>query len=213
MISSASLLLTLLPLALSSPIETRSNDTPLRFGAIAAKSTYPFHLQSINASGQSFWIGKPTATYCPLVPQSQCPPGNETVFAAGKGGASMDVIVPGGQQIYVAPNGKLSYTQAHSASIPSGSARETFTAALRADSNQGSVPLGSFTFKGLGGEGFLACPSHKVGSEEGPFPYQIFANIPAVSDMDVPSGCKKDCEGFSFVIAEYKGDTATWQYT
>lgn len=97
--------------------------------------------------------------------------------------------------------------------MPAGSAVQTFTASIPADKQDGSVPLGSFSFKGLSGEGFLACPSHKVGSEEGPFPYQVFVNVPALSDKDVPSGSKADCQGFSAVIAEYKGDSAAWQYT
>lgn len=50
-------------------------------------------------------------------------------------------------------------------------------------------------------------------SEEGPFPYQVFAKVPGLKDEDVPSGCKGDCLGFSAVIAEYKGDAAAWQYT
>ncbi|KAI4111268.1 MAG: hypothetical protein LQ339_000729 [Xanthoria mediterranea] len=210
MLSSTSLLLTLLPLALATPITPRTNDTPLRFGAIAARSASPIHLQTINANGQAFWIGKETATYCPI---ETCPAGNQTVFSAANGGASLDVVVPGGQSIYVAPNGKLSYTIAHSASMPAGSAVKTFTATIPATGNGGGVPLGSFSFKGLGGEGFLACPSHKVDSKEGPYPYQVFVNVPAMSDKDAPSGSKADCLGFSAVIAEYEGDAAAWQYT
>ncbi len=94
MISSASTLLALLPLALSTPIQPRNDDASFRFGAIAARSTSPIHLQAINASGQSFWIGKETATYCPLDPPSQCPPGNQTVFSAGNGGASLVRLTP-----------------------------------------------------------------------------------------------------------------------
>ncbi|KAL8995876.1 MAG: hypothetical protein Q9169_004484 [Polycauliona sp. 2 TL-2023] len=213
MLSSASVLLTLLPLAFSSPIETRDDYTPpLNFGAIAARSTAPFHLQTINASDHSFWIGKETAAYCPPIPEFQCPIKPQTVFAAGGGGASLDVVVPGGQSIYVAPNGKLSYTFAHSASIPAGSAVKTFTATIPPAKEGEGIPLGSFNFKGLGGGGFLACPSHKVGSKEGPFPYQVFVSVPALSDKDVPSGCKEDCLGFSAVIVEYKGNEIVWQY-
>ncbi|KAL8670651.1 MAG: hypothetical protein Q9168_004813 [Polycauliona sp. 1 TL-2023] len=214
MLSTASVLLALLPLALTSPIDSHhTKPAPvLRFGAIAARSTAPFHLQTINASDYSFWIGKDTTTYCPLEPASSCPPGNQTVLVAGNGGgASMDTNVPGGQSVYVAPNGKLSYTIAHSASIPPGSAVKTFTATIPPATVDNSYPLGSFNFKGLGATGFLACPSHKVDSEEGPFPYQVFADVKALSDKDVPSGSKQDCLGFSAVIAEYKG-APTWQY-
>ncbi|KAL8767756.1 MAG: hypothetical protein Q9209_005842 [Squamulea sp. 1 TL-2023] len=203
------LLLSVLPLALSSPLVPRNNDGPIYFGAIAARSTAPFHLQSINANGQSFWIGKDTATYCPLQPQSQCPPGNETVFTASGGGAGLDTVVPGGQQVYVAPNGKLSYTIAHSGYAPPGSAVKTFTATFP---TSGDATLGSFSFHGLGGNTFLACPSHKVDSEEGPFPYQVFVDVAALSDRDVPSGCKADCLGFGAVIAKYEG-APVWQYT
>ncbi|KKK17203.1 hypothetical protein AOCH_006970 [Aspergillus ochraceoroseus] len=63
---------------------------------------------------QSFWLGGEPGTYCPLT--SGCPPGNMTVLA-GNGG-SLSVVVPGGQQIYVSPEGALKFTQAHSAYIP-----------------------------------------------------------------------------------------------
>lgn len=47
-------------------------------GLIATHSASPIHLQSINASGQAFWIGKETSSYCPLTDQSLCPPGKDT---------------------------------------------------------------------------------------------------------------------------------------
>ncbi|KAI4241877.1 MAG: hypothetical protein L6R40_004276 [Gallowayella cf. fulva] len=209
MLAATSLFLSLLPLALGSPIAPRetTQETPIQFGIIAARSASPVHLQSVNANGQAFWIGKDTATYCPLNPASQCPPGNLTVFAAGNGGASLYDVVPGGQQIYVAPNGKLSYTQAHSGYIPPGSAVQTFNATKGTVNGQ----LGSFTFKGLGGSGFLACPSKK--SKTNGYPYQVFVDVAALSDKDVPSGCKKDCLGFSALTAPYDGQPAAWQYT
>lgn len=56
-----------------------------------------------------------------------------------------NVEVPGGQQIYIAPNGAVAYTQAHSGVTPPGSQFSGF-----------SVNDGKLTFAG---EGFLACPS------------------------------------------------------
>ncbi|KAL8681886.1 MAG: hypothetical protein Q9186_002043 [Xanthomendoza sp. 1 TL-2023] len=209
MLTTASFLWSLLPLALGSPIIPRENinDSPLRFGVIAARSASPIHLSSVNASGQAFWIGKDTAIYCPLQPPLECPSGNQTVFQVAGGGASLDNVVPGGQQIYVAPNGKLSYTIAHSSYIPPGSALQTFNAT----SGTINENIGRLTFEGLGGSGFVACPSRKSkGKWVGP--YQVFVGVKALSDKDVPSGCKKDCLGFSALTAPYTGEPA-WQYT
>ena len=72
---------------------------------------------------------------------------------------------------------------------------------------------GTFSFEGLGGDNFLACPTDKVGSENGPFPYQIFVDVPALSDGDVPSGFKDDCLEFAALVAPYEGGAAAWQYT
>ncbi|KAL8713616.1 MAG: hypothetical protein Q9220_002478 [cf. Caloplaca sp. 1 TL-2023] len=201
-----SFLLSLLPLALSSPIVTRqaSSYPPTTFGVIAARSASPIHFQPINANGLAFWIGKNTATYCPLTNQTQCPPGTETVFAVGGGGASLDTEVPGGQEVYVAPSGALGYTQAHSGSYPTGSALQTFNATV----NTINGNIGQFTFQGLGAAGFLACPA----TANGTGPYQIFADVASLSDEDVPGGCKDACLGFDALTAEYTEGPAAWQY-
>lgn len=49
-------------------------------GLIATRSASPVHLQSINASGQAFWIGKETASFCPAEIVKPCPPGEYTVI-------------------------------------------------------------------------------------------------------------------------------------
>lgn len=81
---------------------------------------------AINASGGKFYINSNTSTYCPdEVPGLDCSAysGSQTVFVIGNGTTTMslDVSVPGGQQVYIAPDGSLSYTQAHSALMPTGS--------------------------------------------------------------------------------------------
>ena len=48
-------------------------------GLLATRPGSPIHLQPINANGLSFWIGKPTTSYCPLTPQSSCPKGEKTI--------------------------------------------------------------------------------------------------------------------------------------
>ncbi|KAL8705726.1 MAG: hypothetical protein Q9201_001160 [Fulgogasparrea decipioides] len=204
--STVALLCSLLPLALGSPITARqaSEFPPVNFGVIAARSASPIHLQSINAAGGAFWIQKDTATYCPLTNQTQCPPGKDSVFSVGGGGASLDTEVPGGQLVYVSPTGALGFTQAHSAYIPPGSALQTFNATVTSDNG----PIGHFTFEGLGATGFIACPASK-----GQGPWKVFADIEGLKDEDVPSKCKNDCLGFSALTAPYSNEAAAWQYT
>lgn len=50
------------------------------FSVTALRSGSPIHFQSVNASGQRFWINVPTATFCPSEVNT-CPPGTETVWA------------------------------------------------------------------------------------------------------------------------------------
>lgn len=204
MLTSTILLSSLLPLALSSPITPRDDvyTPPVVFGVIAARSASPIHFQAVNASGQAFWIGKNSATYCPDIPQFECPPDPGTVFAAGGEGASLDTVVPGGQQVYVAPTGALSYTRPHSGYIPPGSAVGTFNATL----TQSGGPIGFFTFEGLGATGWLACPVTKNG------PYQVFADIKGLKDKDVPGHHKDKCLGFSMITSPFTGQAA-WEYS
>jgi len=103
----------------------------------------------------------------------------------------LDVEVPGGQLVYVQPNGALGFTQAHSASIPTGSVTMTFTLV------QGTS-FGTFGFSGLGANGFVACPTN------GTFPYQIYANV--------AGGNFNDCLGFDALTSNYTQGAAAWQY-
>ena len=88
---SSLVLASLLPLLASAnpvPLQSRQT-TPTPFGLIAARSTTPIHLQSVNANGQRFWIGKETATFCPSDVVPDCPPGTSTELLAADGTASL----------------------------------------------------------------------------------------------------------------------------
>ena len=107
-----------------------------------------------------------------------------------------DVEVPGGQQVYVDPFGALSFTQAHSASIPPGSAIGGLV-------YEPGTPWSHYSFTQWGASGFMACPTTDNR-------WQVFA---AISNAIVPSGDVSDCLGFSAIALPYEGSTPAWQYT
>ncbi|KAL3435546.1 hypothetical protein BDV09DRAFT_167254 [Aspergillus tetrazonus] len=169
-------------------------EQPAAFTVMAARSASPIHFLPLTASGQSFWLGGNTTTYCPL--PSNCPPGNTTVLA-GNGG-SLSVVVPGGQQIYVDPTGALRFTQAHSAYIPPGSSLGPFE---YIPGPEGSV-FGHYMYSGWGASGFMACPTEDNR-------WKVFG---ALGNATVPSGDVEDCLGFSAIAVPSELVGQTWQY-
>lgn len=97
------------------------------------------------------------------------------------------VEVPGGQLVYVAPNGLLSYTAAHSASYLNGSIF-----------GFGGEQGGEFVFNSPEGSGWLACPSTNPPVD------QIYANIPAA-----PKGCSH----VTLLLDHFTGGFGAWEYT
>ncbi|TGJ82819.1 hypothetical protein E0Z10_g5941 [Xylaria hypoxylon] len=125
----------------------------------------------INASGGKFYINRNTSTYCPDgVSGLDCSlySGSSTTFVIGNGTTTMslDVTVPGGQQVYLAPDGALSYTQAHSASMPPGS---NVTGFSREQSQAGGAP----TYLYSPAQYWFLCPVTEGEPRERT--YQIFA--------------------------------------
>lgn len=104
------------------------------------------------------------------------------------------VEVPGGQRVYVAPSGALSYTRPHSAYIPPGSSTTGFKYVPHEN-------YGNYYYK----DGFMACP---VPADR--IRFQVFAGI---KDADVPRGNVSECQGFDVVTTRYVGDgPAAWEY-
>lgn len=181
--------------ALAAPLEQR-DATPGKFGMISTHSGNPnVHLRGIEASGQRFWLGRPTVTYCPSNIDCSSFASNITSVVAipnTASGLSMNDVVPGGQQAYVATDGQLGYTIAHSASSPAGSLRTPFLYTPQAQT--GSV--GNLQFNA---GGFAACPDATAGV------YQIYASA-------VPGFVRKDCIGINIATITYTGASA-WQYS
>lgn len=113
--------------------------------------------------------------------------------------------VPGGQVIYAAPGGAISYTEAHSGYYPPGSVVEPLT---YQSLSEDPYPFeGRINTTAFGASGFMACPT--VNSTVAAS-YQVFA---AFGNATVPSGNVNDCIGFDAVAVPYDGVTpAAWQY-
>jgi hypothetical protein len=152
------------------------------FGIIAARSASPIHLRAVEARDGHFYIGAggPT-TYCPAesIGAANCPPGNTTVLSGGDNTLSLGVVVPGGQEVYVAPDGALSYTTAHSVRKPDGSIVEGFSKTAAANGES----FGYLNFD----TGFVACPASTG--------YQVYGQT-----QDFKA--KSDCLGFSAIICK-----------
>jgi hypothetical protein len=97
----------------------------------------PLNGLAVNADGESFDLGGSPSYYCPTEVEPNCPNTTETIFAPGLGALdvslafksrdfgdtadnSVQVLVPGGQQVYISSDGELGFTQAHSAYVPPG---------------------------------------------------------------------------------------------
>ena len=150
---------------------------------VALNPLAPFHDQAIQAAGLHFWIGGQPATYCPSsVPQTLCPPGNQTVLA----GSGLSVLVPGGQQMYIQDNGAWAFTQAHS--------NDMYNVSYYGGGS-GFVNGGYF---GPNSTYWVACP---VGQQ-----WQVFANLPSVTFSESCLGF------YALVVKVPGGTLGAWQY-
>lgn len=160
-------------------------------GLTSARSASPIHYQSVSASGQSIWLNKPTASYCPdnIKDIGGCPAGNTTEFAGGDSTLSMGVVVPGGQQVYIEPDtGALKYTIAHSAAMPEGAIVTGWT----------TSPGNGFGILSNENGGFIACPDADNS-------WKVFIGLECVTFDDA-------CLGFD-ALASNLTEAGAWQYS
>ncbi|PBP18281.1 hypothetical protein BUE80_DR011004 [Diplocarpon rosae] len=182
------------PAPTSPAAECTTEPDPNVFSGFASRSGSDIQGFSVNARSQKFNLNNGTDTYCPegIVDCSQA--GNSTVFAFsssnnkyvlappamipsrrrvnpkeladGRNSLYLKAAVAGGQQVYVAEDGSLSFKGAHSAYIapPRVAGPFEYTPAL-ADGTSGSL-----TFQG---GSFTACPAGK--NPTNGTAYQIFA--------------------------------------
>lgn len=115
-----------------------------------------------------------------------------------------DATVPGGQTIYVAKDGALSYTPAHEANVvslayPSGFAYSTGSS----ETGNGNGGPDYFTFSGTPSKGWLACPSTAKAKAKKGGPWQVYAYI--------REAVNQGCVEFEATGEPYVGG-AVWQY-
>lgn len=125
---------------------------------------------------------------------------------AANSGRKKDVAVPGGQLAYVASNGAVGYTQAHSALLPPGSVTEGFSwTPLHTNSVLGERGYLDFQTPGETSSGFFACPT--VPDFVPGATYQIYAAVPGLS-------CGNCIELGKLLTVQYKAaEFGAWQYT
>ncbi|KAL3421652.1 IgE-binding protein [Phlyctema vagabunda] len=158
--------------------------------------------QIVNAAGQSFFVGGSPSTYCPTVVEPNCPNVTGTVLA---GMGAMWVEVPGGQQTYVTPEGKYSFTQAHSSYIPIGSYIGGWKNIL-ADDCEFPYNLTTFQAPNSSLEGVLACPYISPVDNSTTDRLQIYAPTPAFN--------RTDCTALAGLMQHTRenNDFGAWQY-
>ncbi|KAI2607104.1 uncharacterized protein GGS25DRAFT_319008 [Hypoxylon fragiforme] len=131
---------------------------------------------SINASGGKFYVNKNTSAYCPSgVENLDCSayPGTKTVFRGGNDTMFLDAAVPGGQQVYVAADGSLSYTVPHSGALPEGASATGFQ-------RERSESFGAPVTLSQAGKAWLMCPVSEGEPRERT--YQIFVDHTDLED-------------------------------
>jgi hypothetical protein len=172
--------------ALASAVSAQAAPAPTGyFSVISARSASPVHLLPLQARGGKFYLGGSTSSFCPEnIPASSCPAGNTTVLVGGDKTLSMGVVVPGGQEVYIGPDGAMSYTVAHSVFVPEGSVRDEFSREAPATPTTG---FGYLHFE----TGFVACPSAGNATE-----YQVFGQVDGAT-------FGSECLGFNMLTGTF----------
>ena len=162
------------------------------FTVISSRSASPVHLLPLNARGGKFYLGGDRPShYCPIINGTGCPSSTSTVLVDGDKTLSLGVITPGGQKVYIAPDGAMSYTMALSAYIPEGSIVDQFNRTFPSNNNG----FGYLRFN----SGFIACPVDGDG-----LGYQVFGLVPGLK-------ARSGCYGFNAITSKFLSLSYAWR--
>ncbi|SPJ75419.1 uncharacterized protein FTOL_05150 [Fusarium torulosum] len=170
--------------------------------SVFAPSIPQIHARVINARNRAFIIGASRpSTFCGLDNATDCPDGTSTQVDANMTGLA--AAVPGGQFIFVAPDGIISYPIAHSAIRPPGSQMGGFRAAQIVSECKMPVTILMWSPE-MGRPGLWACPTARN------VPVTKEAVLKATTGLFTGRGCLT-VEGIEIQTA---GDKfAAWAYT
>ena len=112
--------------------------------------------------------------------------------------------MPGGQTIFVRPDGSLGFTQAHSTRVPLGAIVGGDLTFSRAEGE----PFGTLGTNAFGADGFMACPADEQSDNQ--ITYQVFASM---GNATVPLGDVDACIQFAgMTYDEVDLSKGAWQY-
>jgi hypothetical protein len=164
------------------------------YNFISARSGTRLHLLPLYAKNNAIRIGgQLPSSQTPNIPAlAGLPSTTTTTFLIGGGAAALDVSVPGGQQVYVASDGRLSYTVPHSAHTGIGSIVSGFSVSPVG-------PLVQLNFNGV--SGFIACPAISRGAS--PDEYDIYV---------VERTTRTGCTGINILGSANSDPPQAWQW-
>ncbi|KAL7811559.1 hypothetical protein V8C26DRAFT_216309 [Trichoderma gracile] len=170
--------------------------------ALHAPKNPLLHGKLVNARDKSFIAGAPTpSTRCGLNDAAQCPAGNVTLVTRDM--SYLAAAVPGGQFIYVAPDGSISYPNAHSTLHPPGAQVGGFYSLLASSDHSESVDVLNWRSKD-GTSGLWVCAV----APGAPIAYQ--AALKASTAQFNSFGCLS-VDG---IVVQAAGDSfGAWEYT
>ncbi|RTE76426.1 hypothetical protein BHE90_009117 [Fusarium euwallaceae] len=170
--------------------------------SVFAPSIEEIHARVINARDKAFVIGASMpGTFCGLDNTTECPAGTSTQVDERM--TALAAAVPGGQFIFVAPDGTISYPSAHSALRPPGSKVGGFQASQII--SECKMPIKVLVWLPEdGNRGMWACPTSMN------VPMADEAVLKATTGEFKGKGCLK-VDGVQIQVA---GDNyAAWAYT